>query len=94
MVSSSRSQPVLIQGGMGAGVSSWRLARTVSCFGHLGVVSGTALDAIFMRRLQDGDRGGHVRRAVSGFPVPEMAERVLRTYLIPGGKPQGSPSRN
>ena len=38
--------PVIIQGGMGAGVSSWRLANAVSRLGQLGVVSGTALDQI------------------------------------------------
>ena len=35
--------PTIIQGGMGAGVSSWSLARAVSKAGQLGVVSGTAL---------------------------------------------------
>ena len=53
--------PTIIQGGMGAGVSSWRLAQAVSQLGQLGVVSGTALDLIFARRLQDGDPGGHMR---------------------------------
>jgi nitronate monooxygenase len=47
--------PTLIQGGMGVGVSNWRLAQAVSRFGQLGVVSGTALDQVFARRLQDGD---------------------------------------
>ena len=47
--------PTIIQGGMGAGVSSWTLARAVSKAGHLGVVSGTALDVILARRLQIGD---------------------------------------
>src|SRR5208337_4824587 len=51
--------PTIIQGGMGAGVSSWRLAQAVSKLGQLGVVSGTALDVILARRLQDGDPGGH-----------------------------------
>ena len=64
---------------MGAGVSSWRLARAVSKEGQLGVVSGTALETIFARRLQDGDPGGHMREAVECFPIPEMAERVWQT---------------
>ena len=76
---------------MGAGVSSWRLARAVSKEGQLGVVSGTALETIFARRLQDGDPGGHMREAVDHFPVPEMAERVWQTYFIPGGKPEDKP---
>ena len=46
---------------MGAGVSSWRLARVVSRLGQLGVVSGTALDQILVRRLQAGDPDGQVR---------------------------------
>ncbi|MDE3217251.1 MAG: nitronate monooxygenase, partial [Gemmatimonadota bacterium] len=47
--------PTVIQGGMGAGVSNWMLARAVSLRGQLGVVSGTVIDTIFVRRLQDGD---------------------------------------
>ena len=78
--------PTIIQGGMGAGVSNWRLARAVSCCGQLGVVSGTALDQILARRLQDGDPGGHMRRALDHFPFPQMAERIWRIYYIPGGK--------
>jgi len=78
--------PSIIQGGMGAGVSSWRLAQAVSQLGQLGVVSGTALDQIFARRLQDGDPGGHMRRAVDYFPFPLMAERAWRKFYVPGGK--------
>ena len=78
--------PIIIQGGMGAGVSNWRLAKAVSRLGQLGVVSGTALDQIFSRRLQDGDPGGHMRRGLDHFPFPEMAERLWRTHYISGGK--------
>jgi nitronate monooxygenase len=85
--------PVIIQGGMGAGVSDWRLARTVSLTGQLGVVSSTALDTIFARRLQEGDPGGHMRRGLALFPFPAMAERILEKYYIPGGKAQGKPFR-
>lgn len=83
--------PKIIQGGMGAGVSNWRLAQSVSKLGHLGVVSGTALDQILARRLQDGDPGGHMRRALEQFPVREMAERIEREYFIPGGKSERTP---
>jgi nitronate monooxygenase len=38
--------PKIIQGGMGVGVSNWRLAQAVSKLGQLGVVSGTALDQL------------------------------------------------
>src|SRR5271169_1572862 len=78
--------PTIIQGGMGAGVSSWKLAQAVSRLGQLGVVSGTALDQVFARRLQDGDPGGHMRRGLDHFPFGEMAERVWSAYFIPGGK--------
>ena len=83
--------PKIIQGGMGAGVSNWRLAQAVSKLGHLGVVSGTALDQILARRLQDGDPGGHMRRALAQFPVPEMADRIEKEYFIPGGKHERTP---
>lgn len=81
----------IIQGGMGVGVSNWKLAQTVSRAGQLGVVSGTALDQILARRLQDGDPGGHMRRALEAFPFQAMAERVLETYYVPGGKAERTP---
>ncbi|HHC08771.1 MAG TPA: nitronate monooxygenase [Actinobacteria bacterium] len=71
---------------MGVAVSSWRLARAVSRLGHLGVVSGTALDVVLVRRLQMGDPGGHLRRALAAFPIPEMADRILDRYFVEGGK--------
>jgi nitronate monooxygenase len=78
--------PKIIQGGMGVGVSNWRLANVVSKLGQLGVVSGTALDSLFVRRLAEGDPGGHVRRGLDAFPFPEMAQRIWDEYYIPGGK--------
>ena len=84
-----RTPPRLIQGGMGVGVSSWRLARAVARQGHLGVVSGTALDTVMVRRLQDGDEGGHIRRVMASFPLPEVVERIFERYFIPGGRPPG-----
>lgn len=80
------SLPKIIQGGMGAGVSAWPLARAVSKAGQLGVVAGTALDVILARRLQLGDPSGHVRRALAHFPVPEVVQRILDRYYVPGGK--------
>ncbi|MFH1399896.1 MAG: nitronate monooxygenase [Nanoarchaeota archaeon] len=80
------SPPQIIQGGMGAGVSDWRLARTVSQDGALGVVSGTGLDSILAARLQMGDVDGHIRRAMESFPFPEIAERTWERYYIEGGK--------
>jgi NAD(P)H-dependent flavin oxidoreductase YrpB (nitropropane dioxygenase family) len=76
---------------MGVAVSSWPLARAVSRLGQLGVVSGTALAVILARRLQLGDPAGDLRRALSHFPFPEMADRVLKQFFIPGGKPANAP---
>lgn len=81
-----RGLPTIIQGGMGVGVSNWRLANAVSSAGQLGVVSGTALDQILARRLQDGDPGGHMRRAIAAFPFPSMAARVVERFFVAGGK--------
>jgi nitronate monooxygenase len=83
--------PKIIQGGMGVGVSNWRLANAVSKLGQLGVVSGTALDSLFVRRLADGDPGGDMRRGLDAFPFPEMAKRLWDEYYIPGGKAEGKP---
>jgi NAD(P)H-dependent flavin oxidoreductase YrpB (nitropropane dioxygenase family) len=83
--------PVVIQGGMGVAVSSWQLARAVSLVGQLGVVSGTALDVVIARRLQDGDVDGDVRRALEAFPVPAIAHRVLTKYFREGGRAPGKP---
>jgi NAD(P)H-dependent flavin oxidoreductase YrpB (nitropropane dioxygenase family) len=86
--------PQIIQGGMGVAVSSWALARAVSRCGELGVVSGTGLDGVLPRRLQLGDPGGHMRRALDAFPVRDMAERVWERYFTPGGKPADRPFKS
>lgn len=76
---------------MGVGVSDWRLANAVSRLGQLGVVSGTAIDAVLVRRLQLGDPGGHMRRAIARFPIAGVAETVLGRYFLPAGLPPGQP---
>ena len=83
--------PVIIQGGMGVAVSSWWLASAVSQAGQLGLVSGTALDVVVARRLQDGDEGGHYRRALEAFPVPAMARRIRDRYFVEGGRAPDQP---
>jgi NAD(P)H-dependent flavin oxidoreductase YrpB (nitropropane dioxygenase family) len=80
--------PRIIQGGMGIGVSNWRLANAVARIGQLGVVSGTVIDTVFVRRLQDGDPGGHVRRALAHFPIPGVADELLKRYFVPEGRAQ------
>ncbi len=81
--------PTVIQGGMGAAVSDWHLASQVAQAGQLGVVSGTALDSVVVRRLQDGDPGGHMRRALEHFPVPAVAEWIVKRYYRPEGRAEG-----
>ena len=69
--------PSVIQGGMGVAVSHWRLARTVSLAGGLGVVSGVGPDLLIARVLQDGDPGGHARRVRANYPDPECVSRTV-----------------
>lgn len=85
--------PRIIQGGMGIGVSGWRLARAVAGLGQLGVVSGTAIDSVLVRRLQDGDPEGHVRRALAAFPLRDVAEAALADWYLPGGRLPGAAYR-
>jgi nitronate monooxygenase len=85
--------PTIIQGGMGVAVSNWKLARAVAMRGQLGVVSGTALDTVLVRRLQDGDRDGGMRRAMARFPLPHFADRTLARYFLPEGRAIGQPYR-
>ncbi|MFP4166233.1 MAG: nitronate monooxygenase [Opitutales bacterium] len=95
MSASTFSLPDIIQGGMGVAISDWSLARAVSRTGagNLGVVSGTGLATVLARRLQTGDSEGHFREALKAFPIPEIAEKVLKQYFIPGGKEAEAPFR-
>jgi NAD(P)H-dependent flavin oxidoreductase YrpB (nitropropane dioxygenase family) len=65
--------PRIIQGGMGVGISGWKLAQAVSSPGQLGVVAGTAFkvvqlegtvsdDAAYQARPRICDLGYYVRR--------------------------------
>jgi NAD(P)H-dependent flavin oxidoreductase YrpB (nitropropane dioxygenase family) len=84
----------IIQGGMGVAISGWRLARAVGSHrACMGVVSGTALDSVVARRLQDGDSGGHLRRAIEAFPDQGVAGRVLDRFFVPMGKKAATPYR-
>jgi len=86
--------PEIIQGGMGAGVSNWELANSVARHGQLGVVSGTALDSVLVRRLQAGDIGGHMRRALSAFPWQEKVQPIIDKFFIEGGKDAAKAFKN
>jgi len=73
--------PGIIQGGMGVGVSDWRLARAVSQTGQAGVVSGTALGTVLARRLQLGDPEGIIREALAACPIKACADEILKRYF-------------
>lgn len=73
---------------MGVGVSDWRLANAVSAQGALGVVSGTALDTVLARRLEQGDQGGHMRRGLAAFPDQVVAGRILSDWFRADGTPE------
>ncbi len=83
METSSRrvgSVPWLIQGGMGIAISGWPLARAVSSAGQLGVVSGTAIDNVFVRRLQDHGIDARMQEALARFPLQRVVDEVVRKY--------------
>ena len=82
--------PIIIQGGMGIGVSSVAMARAVANLGQLGVVSGTAIDSVIARRLQEGDTDGDIRWALSKFPDQECVAEVLHRFFIEGGKDENA----
>lgn len=85
------NHPKIIQGGMGIAISDWKLAKTVSKLGYLGVVSGTAINSVLVRRLQDGDKSGDTRRALKSFPNQEICQNILSSYFIEGGKSADAP---
>ncbi|MGA7833883.1 MAG: nitronate monooxygenase [Acidimicrobiales bacterium] len=72
--------PWLIQGGMGIAISGWPLARAVSSMGQLGVVSGTAIDNVFVRRLQDHGIDDELQQALDRFPAQRVVEDIVRKY--------------
>ena len=76
---------------MGVAVSNWKLANAVARAGGLGVVSGSLLDTVLVRRLQDGDVGGHMRRAIAAFPIPGVGDEILKRYFSPSGRAPGVP---
>lgn len=78
---------------MGIAISNWRLARTVAEEGQLGVVSGTAIDSVHSRILQDGDEGGLLRNVYKKFPFQEIAQRVIDRWFSPNGRAEDAPYR-
>ena len=76
-------------GGMGLGISGPRLAKALSRLGQGGTVTGVVQERYMARKLQQGDPGGHYRRALSHFPFRRVAAKVLVTYFEKGGIPPG-----
>lgn len=76
----AQSTPWLIQGGMGIAISGWPLARAVSRAGQLGVVSGTAIDSVFVRRLQDQGVDASLQTVLDCFPVPSVVNEVVEQF--------------
>jgi NAD(P)H-dependent flavin oxidoreductase YrpB (nitropropane dioxygenase family) len=65
---------------MGIAISGWPLARAVSSMGQLGVVSGTAIDNVFVRRLQDHGVDEELQTALDGFPAQRVVDDVVGKY--------------
>ena len=82
----------IIQGGMGVYVSNFHLANAVAACQPgvtAGTVSGIALDVVYVRLLQLGDPGGHIRAALTAFDnrfQVDIGAKIIHQYLIPGGK--------
>lgn len=81
----------IIQGGMGLGVSGYRLANAVSKNGGLGTVSCVAVEILLIRELQDGDLRGDIRRGLAHFPNQTIANKIIDKYYVKGGKPKDVP---
>lgn len=77
----------IIQGGMGIYVCTPFMAQTISRLGGLGTVSSVGAHIVVARLLQQGDVGGHFRRAFNVFPYPRIAEKIYRKYYHAGGIP-------
>lgn len=73
-----KTWPSILQGGMGIGISNFRLARAVSMAGQIGTVSLVAIPHVAARRLQSGDID--MDRALEAFPVREAAEKIRKKY--------------
>ena len=82
--------PKIIQGGMGIAVSSWRLARRVAQLGEFGVVSGTGIDTVVVRELQQGDPYGRLR-ALRAYPDQEIVDYLIDRFFVEGGLDEKEP---
>jgi nitronate monooxygenase len=90
----------LVQGGMGVYVSNWRLSKAVAMERPgvtAGTISGTALDVVYVRLLQLGDIGGHIRRALAAFDAQfgaTIGQKIIDRFYIAGGKAPAARFKN
>ena len=78
---------------MGIAISGWPLARAVARAGQLGVVSGTAIDSVFVRRLQDQGIDESLQAVLDRFPVPSVVHEVVEQFATTR-RSAGAPYRN
>ncbi len=74
---------------MGVGVSHWPLARAVARAGQLGVVSGTGIDTLFVRRLADHGIDEELQAVLDRFPSQAVVESVVARFGSKRRSPQG-----
>src|SRR5690625_7757508 len=85
-------RPRIIQGGMGIAVSSWQLARAVASAGQSGVASGTAIDTVVVRELQQGDPHGRLD-SLRDSPEQGIVAYVRGAFFVEGGMEAGTPEQ-
>lgn len=78
---------------MGIAISGYPLARAVARAGQLGVVSGTAIDTVFARRLQNDGVSDALRSVLARFPNQEIVDRVVEQFTTRPRAPR-HPFRN
>jgi nitronate monooxygenase len=72
---------------MGVAISGWPLARAVARAGQLGVVSGTSIDNVFVRRLQDDGIDDTLHAVLERFPLTSVVEYVVARFANKKRKP-------
>ncbi len=83
--------PDILVGGMGFNITDWSFTNLLARLGILPTLSGVGAHTLVTRILQEGDIGGHIRRASKYFPFQKNnnAERVINKYFVEGGIPKG-----
>lgn len=79
--------PRLIQGGMGARISSFKLARATAAAGALGVISSIGLRHIVVEEVRSGN--AEAIDAARTFPAPRYVDDLMA--YAPGGRRHSHP---